>query len=58
MPGCSRLAAASASTLEPLDLLLVGQFAGEDHLHRDDAVEADLTRLVDHPHAAAGDFFQ
>ena len=32
-----------------------GELAREDHLERDGAVEADLPRLVDDPHAAAGE---
>jgi hypothetical protein len=30
--------------------------AGEDHFQRHRAVQGDLARLVDDPHAAAGDF--
>ena len=32
-----------------------GQLSGENHFHRDDAVERNLAGLVDHAHAAAGD---
>ena len=34
------------------------QFAGQNHLQGDSAVEAYLPGLVDDPHAAAGDFCQ
>ena len=41
--------------VEPPDVGLVGELAGEDHLERDGPVEADLPGLVDDAHAAAGD---
>ena len=41
--------------VEPLDVGVVGELAGEDHLEGHGAVQADLPRLVDDPHAAAGD---
>ena len=41
--------------VEPLDVGLVGELAGEDHLERDGPVEADLPRLEDDAHAAAGE---
>ena len=41
--------------VEPLDVGLGGELAGEDHLERDGAVEAHLPGLVDDAHAAAGD---
>ena len=41
--------------VEALDVGLVGELAGEDHLERDGAVEADLPGLEDDAHAAAGD---
>ena len=34
------------------------QLSGQDHLHGDDAVQAALTRPVDHAHPAAADLFQ
>ena len=34
------------------------QLAGQDQFHRDEAIGADLARLVDNAHAAAGDLFQ
>ena len=34
------------------------QLTSQDHLESDDAVQAYLPGLVDHAHAAAGDFFQ
>ena len=41
--------------VEPPDVGLVGELAGEDHLERDGPVEADLPGLEDDAHAAAGD---
>ena len=41
--------------VEPLDVGLIGELAGEDHLECDGPVEADLPGLEDDPHAAAGD---
>ena len=38
--------------LEPPELGVAGQNAGPDHLQGDRAVQADLPRLVDDPHAA------
>jgi hypothetical protein len=32
-----------------------GKLAGEDHLHRDRSLEADLLRPVNHPHSATAD---
>src|SRR5882724_7183580 len=43
---------------EPLHVRSAGQLPGQNHLHRDGAVETDLSRAIDHAHAAAGDFFQ
>ena len=40
---------------ETLDILLAGRLSGTDHLDRDDAVQANLSRLVDDSHATAGD---
>src|SRR5262245_45666532 len=40
--------------VEPLDVL-GGRLAGEDHLERDQAIEAGLARLVDDAHPAARD---
>src|SRR5688572_23365047 len=39
-------------------LLFAGKLPRQDHLQRDDAVEADLSRAIDHAHPAAGYFFQ
>ena len=41
--------------VEALDVGLVGELAGQDHLEGDGAVEADLPGLEDDAHAAAGD---
>ena len=41
--------------VEPLDVGLVGELAGEDHLERDGPIQADLPGLEDDAHAAAGD---
>ena len=41
--------------VEPLDVVLIGKLAGQDHLEGDGAVEADLPGLEDDAHAAAGD---
>ena len=41
--------------VEALDVGLVGELAGEDHLERDGAVEAHLPGPEDDAHAAAGD---
>jgi hypothetical protein len=41
-----------------LDKLLGRELAGENHLHRHDAVQTGLPRTIDNAHAAAGDFFQ
>jgi hypothetical protein len=35
-----------------------GQFAGANHLQRDGAIEADLTRPIDDAHPTAGDFVE
>ena len=40
---------------ESLDLFLGCEPPGEDHLHRDDAIQRELTRPVDHSHRAAPD---
>ena len=44
--------------MESLDILLAGQVPGQDHLERDDAVQAQLPSLIDHAHSSAVDFFQ
>jgi hypothetical protein len=44
--------------LEALHLLRRRQPAGQDHLQRDEPLEADLPGLVDDTHAAAGDLLQ
>ena len=41
--------------VETFDVGFVGELAGEDHLERDGPVQADLARLEDDAHAAAGD---
>ena len=43
---------------EPEHVLFASEVTGQNHLHRDDAVEALLQRFIDDAHAAAGDFFQ
>ena len=58
MFGWCRFAAASASAAKSQHLLFAGELARQDHLERHDPVQADLARLVDHAHAAAGDFLQ
>ena len=40
---------------ETLDILLAGKLSGTNHLDGDDAVQPDLSCLVDDPHATAGD---
>ena len=42
--------------VEPLDVGLVGELTGEDHLERDRTIQAHLSRLEHDAHAAAGDF--
>ena len=58
MFGWSRLAAASASARNRARRRRLASCAGEDHLERDDAVQADLPGLVDDAHPAAGDLLQ
>src|SRR5581483_3581719 len=41
-----------------LDDLAAGMAAGENHLERHQAIEAELPRLVDHAHAAAAQFLE
>ena len=43
---------------EALDEILSRQRPGQEHLHRDDAVQAHLPRSIDDAHPAARDFFQ
>ena len=52
------LAAAAASLRKRWTNLLARERPGQNHLHRDDAVQAHLPRSIDHAHAAAGDLFQ
>ena len=40
------------------DKLLAGKFAEQNHLHGDDAIEAELAGPVHDTHTAAGDFFE
>src|SRR5690349_6892377 len=42
--------------LQAPDKLVTGELAEEQHLHRDNAVEADLPSSINDPHAAARDF--
>ena len=42
-------------SLEPLDDLFIDELPGQDHFHRDNAAEAQLSSLVHDAHAAAGD---
>ena len=44
--------------VEPLHVLVAGQLPDEDHLQGHNPVQTDLSGLVHHPHAAAGDLFQ
>ena len=44
--------------VEAFDIGLGGELAGEDHLQRDGAVEANLPRPVDDAHAAPGDLLE
>ncbi len=43
--------------VEALNIGFAGQLTGEDHLHRDQAIETDLAGFPDHAHSPAGDFF-
>ncbi len=43
---------------EPLGQVLARLVAEQEHLHCDNAAKALLPRLVNDPHAAAGDFFE
>jgi hypothetical protein len=42
--------------VKAFDLRFAGELASEDHLQSHQPIEADLPGLVNHPHAAAGDF--
>ena len=43
---------------KPLHELRAGERTEEQHLHRDDAVQAYLPRPIDNAHPASRDFFQ
>src|SRR5437867_5547552 len=43
---------------EPLNDLLARELPGQDHLHRDNALETALPRAIDHAHPAAGNLFE
>ncbi len=44
--------------MEAIVVGLRGEVAGQDHLHRHGAAQADLAGLVNHAHAAAGDLLE
>src|SRR5881392_2100168 len=44
--------------LEPLNDLLACELPGQNHLYRDDALEIEMPRAIDHAHSAAGNLFE
>src|SRR5207249_9058529 len=36
----------------------IGELTVQQHLHRDKAIEAELSRAIDHAHSASANFFQ
>jgi hypothetical protein len=44
--------------LKPLNVRRAGKSARQDHLQRDNTIEAALVRPVNDPHAAAANFFE
>src|SRR2546429_1839600 len=44
--------------LEPLNDLLACEPLGQNHLYRDDALEIEMPRAIDHAHPAAGNLFE
>ncbi len=43
---------------EPLNDLLARELPGQNHLHRDNALELKMPRAIDHAHPAAGNLFE
>src|SRR5438552_7119479 len=43
---------------EPLNDLLARELAGQNHLHRDNALELKMPRAIDYAHPAAGNLFE
>ena len=58
MFGCCRLAAAADSVRKRWTKSFAASRPGQEHLHRDDPVQAHLPRAIDDAHAAARDFLQ
>jgi hypothetical protein len=56
--GCCNAAAASAFGLETPDELVARELPEEQHLHRNDAVEADLACAIHHAHSTACNFLE
>ena len=52
------MAAACGLGVKSLDLRRRGQLPGQNHLHRDRAVQRRLPRLEDDPHSTAGNFLK
>src|SRR5947199_705053 len=44
--------------LEPLNDLLAREPLGQNHLYRDNALEIEMPRAIDHAHSAAGNLFE
>src|SRR5882724_4931656 len=44
--------------LEPLNDLLAREPLGQNHLDRDNALEIEMSRAIDHAHPAAGNLFE
>src|SRR5947207_8017769 len=44
--------------LEPLNDLLAREPLGQNHLYRDNAIEIEMPRAIDHAHPAAGNLFE
>src|SRR5712675_1448814 len=43
---------------EPLNDLLARELPGQNHLHRDNALELKMPRAIDHTHPATGNLFE
>src|SRR5437867_12476221 len=43
---------------EPLNDLLACEALGQNHLYRDNALEIEMPRAIDHAHPAAGNLFE
>jgi hypothetical protein len=54
-PGVIEVGCRLGLGVEPLDVAVVGELTGDDHLEGDGAIEADLAGVEDHAHAAPGD---